>query len=721
MAIKTDSAVTASNAPGTTTTASKPLSLEYLADRSDVDEPLWGYMVRHEGRLQGFITVTTFTNYHPTFCWDSLHPAAFDESEAEAQQKDAHANNNTRTSQRQVDSNGRVAQELQATTRAGDIHNEGIVWPRLAEISLLGALGCGRTLVQLVLEDLERLSATPVAHYDYVVLQATDNSIRFYESLGFVRVGALTAEETPAGAMGSPRRPPLRARPEASTPNGNDHDYDESDDQLDNDEEDTDWGSPAKKKVEVCKTATPTRLAMASVPKVGWIAGPATEKYTTKKPGETPTKIAQHFRVNAYDIVFLNQRFYPDLTVHSRLKAQTTLQIPKVLPRETVRQRPMTEVQWYTAKENDTPRTMARMFDVSTAQIVQANKSRLPGLLSNSRLKQGTRVRITAADDNWQAYSHWAFPDDEFEEGEPSYMMALKLSKPRGKLRQTRPVLESLAVEVADYEVSPLLQDVTAPLKPVVEDSLSTLHIPPAPVCPPEPPTNAFDMYVRVMRQKKAVLLQGKPPAEANALLRQAYHMLSEEQCAAFKQKAVVLQTEYGPRKKAYEEALSVYRSQYPQAPSAALLSRPSLATEAKPTDLFNKVVRLHAGAPEADGRLDVAQYWYVLTYIPDLRWCHLAPMVQMGIYGDDKAKAAGRPKYKLANEALGWEVDISSTYCIPVKAVSMKKTADADREEWDVRDDGLDSVSAVSALLKDRKRKRPSLSTTSSSDCYFA
>ena len=37
-------------------TASKPLSLEYLADRSDVDDPFWGYMIRHEGRLQGFVT-----------------------------------------------------------------------------------------------------------------------------------------------------------------------------------------------------------------------------------------------------------------------------------------------------------------------------------------------------------------------------------------------------------------------------------------------------------------------------------------------------------------------------------------------------------------------------------------------------------------------------------------------------------------------------------------
>lgn len=42
--------------------ASKPLSLEYMADRLDVDDPLTGYLAftKNEGWLQGFITCTTF-------------------------------------------------------------------------------------------------------------------------------------------------------------------------------------------------------------------------------------------------------------------------------------------------------------------------------------------------------------------------------------------------------------------------------------------------------------------------------------------------------------------------------------------------------------------------------------------------------------------------------------------------------------------------------------
>lgn len=52
----------------------KPLGLEYMADRLDTDDPIVGYMVRtkREGWLQGFITYTTFTTWHKDFEWNSL-------------------------------------------------------------------------------------------------------------------------------------------------------------------------------------------------------------------------------------------------------------------------------------------------------------------------------------------------------------------------------------------------------------------------------------------------------------------------------------------------------------------------------------------------------------------------------------------------------------------------------------------------------------------------
>eukprot|EP00656_Telonema_subtile_P029645 TRINITY_DN32731_c0_g1_i3.p1 TRINITY_DN32731_c0_g1~~TRINITY_DN32731_c0_g1_i3.p1 ORF type:complete len:353 (+),score=47.96 TRINITY_DN32731_c0_g1_i3:153-1211(+) len=53
-----------------------PLSLAYLADRIDIDDPLWGYQVRSrsKGHLQGFVTVTAFTSWTLDFEWTNSHP-----------------------------------------------------------------------------------------------------------------------------------------------------------------------------------------------------------------------------------------------------------------------------------------------------------------------------------------------------------------------------------------------------------------------------------------------------------------------------------------------------------------------------------------------------------------------------------------------------------------------------------------------------------------------
>ena len=58
----------------------------------------------------------------------------------------------------------------QAQLHAGTPEGGGVVWPRLAELSLLGALGCGRWLVELVIAELES-EGQP---YEYIVAQARD-------------------------------------------------------------------------------------------------------------------------------------------------------------------------------------------------------------------------------------------------------------------------------------------------------------------------------------------------------------------------------------------------------------------------------------------------------------------------------------------------------------------------------------------------------------------
>lgn len=145
---------------GTSTVAkktTKPLSIEYIFDRIDTDDPILGFMVRTDqpmsfkgrpstaknspnwkrGMLQGFITMTTFTNWQTSFRFDSLHEMAFahDDKDLEFQMDNG---------MRKVDEDGSLADELEATVKGGNPHVEGIVYPRIAELSLFGGLGCGK-------------------------------------------------------------------------------------------------------------------------------------------------------------------------------------------------------------------------------------------------------------------------------------------------------------------------------------------------------------------------------------------------------------------------------------------------------------------------------------------------------------------------------------------------------------------------------------------------
>ena len=73
---------------------------------------------------------------------------------------------------------------------------------------MLGGLGCGRTLLELVLEEL-----ADSGDADFVVLQATDQAIPFYEKMGFSKVGAVASfeakgTELPSEALLRPPPPP---------------------------------------------------------------------------------------------------------------------------------------------------------------------------------------------------------------------------------------------------------------------------------------------------------------------------------------------------------------------------------------------------------------------------------------------------------------------------------------------------------------------------------
>jgi len=95
-----------------------------------------------------------------------------------------------------LDDDGKLAIDLDDQPRSGDPKDSGVVWPSVAEIVLLGALGCGEYLVQLALDRMAQQG------YKYVVLEATDASRPFYERLGFVRVGALAKYGTEEQVVG---------------------------------------------------------------------------------------------------------------------------------------------------------------------------------------------------------------------------------------------------------------------------------------------------------------------------------------------------------------------------------------------------------------------------------------------------------------------------------------------------------------------------------------
>ena len=141
------------SAPTLLASRGKPLSLEYLADRLETDDPLQGYVVRTqaEGWLQGYVTVTTFTTWARWLCWNSDPRILEDHGDPPADEAEAAWRGN-----RVVDGEGLLAAELQRTVFDGDADGEGVVWPRIAEVSLLASLGCGGWLIRLVLEELER-------------------------------------------------------------------------------------------------------------------------------------------------------------------------------------------------------------------------------------------------------------------------------------------------------------------------------------------------------------------------------------------------------------------------------------------------------------------------------------------------------------------------------------------------------------------------------------
>lgn len=417
-------------APGT---GGKPLSLEYLADRLDTDgtdivhtalvlayrgtnvacvracvwylisrsvggwvpgaDPLFGYTVRTddaERRLQGFLTVTTFTTWQHWFKWDSITPQAhvlYDSDDEAPDDDDAEVTRLQWHKRRLVDGEGVLAAELNAQIHCGDPTGEGVIWPHLAEISLLGALGCGGTLVRTALRELEQGDN----QYTHIVLQAAENSVAFYEKMGFVRVGAVAKYSSSSCAPGTqtPDTPPRDGHSSGSPPPPH-------------------------------EVVNPFRYYTVNAPEA---------------EGETPHTIARDHGVETFDLLFLNRGARPDLSAQTLLRPGEQLRIP--LPPPSTGGASLAAFNpWYRVQlRSETPKHIARKLSVSVRALVRLNRTRYPDLVSTSRLMAGTKLRVPRQEqeeielDGAVPYRHWTFANDSVSSTPASCMMARRLSK----------------------------------------------------------------------------------------------------------------------------------------------------------------------------------------------------------------------------------------------------------------------------------------------------
>ena len=185
------------------------------------------------------------------------------------------------------------------------------------------------------------------------------------------------------------------------------------------------------------------------------------------------------------------------------------------------------------------------------------------------------------------------------------------------------------------------------------------------------------------MEQRKANA-DGLPKSvtEANKILSQKWRALpidERQQYEAIHEKS---KTEYKIEMQVFNAKLEEFFKNNPSLmPEASSMTSKSKKYKGEKKQrqpkLFNKVVSID---PDDTPYGDKYKYYYVLTYLPDLQWCHLCPMTTRG-----KFEESGRDKYVLVNEDEESEIDLTAAACSLVKARAMRRTQDADKEEWDI------------------------------------
>ena len=301
-------------------------------------------------------------------------------------------------------------------------------------------------------------------------------------------------------------------------------------------------------------------------------------------------------------------------------------------------------------------------------------------------------------------YIHWTFPDTKFEDNpDPSYMMARRLNRKNRFQSKIKPVESSFAIQVqSEYDSSAVPTSVVQAPKDampttktkITKKSKKRKRHPEQPLTPKRPKT-AYFVFLSGERERLKAKNVKIAMTELTKVAAQHWKVLPDETRAPILKEAEKLKCEYNEEMKKYQNENENFRAKYPDWDNKDDHDE-AASKKAKTSgfvNLFNKVVKLTKEGQRQAG--EEFQYYYVLTYIPDLFWCHLAPLRNVGVFGSNRKKSEGRTKWMLVHEGEGKEMDITGAVCQALKSRSTRGCTDADKEEWDIIDPEADAATS--------------------------
>ena len=341
-------------------------------------------------------------------------------------------------------------------------------------------------------------------------------------------------------------------------------------------------------------------------------------EYRSEDGEQTVEGLAARFGVDVFDLLFLNQSRFPKLQPSSVLKKETKLRIPQPATLAEIR----AEVgarhsSWFVVPEDMAFKKCAEIIGVEPRELIAINKDRpeLKGLGMSSELLAGTRLQVKPIEYDFDEYCHWSFPDDNPALAEPSYMMARRLM-PKA---ERRPRGEGAASARAEA----LLRGERPPVKP----------------------SGKRASFIQAIEDKKAEEARRKQEWADSA-----WHIVAED--IPFKKEAEKLGIE--------ARELRDINCQRLKGLQLSSFLKKDTWLQIKPLDdvapleepkkvelhLVNRVVQI-------DGEDDY-EFWYVLTYLPDLQWCHVAPLERRGVFDGTPTRRVTSRRARTVDARLG-------------------------------------------------------------------